>query len=163
MKHGLLLLAMIAGAGPVRAQTRPPVVGDIAPVVVVDDLDGHPVRVAVAPGKRGAVIEFWATWCEVCAALLPNVVAAHAKYGDRVDFIGVNVTVNESKSRVRRYLEQHHPPFRTVYDTAGVSQRAFGAFTTSYVVIVDASGRIRYTGSGSTQDLTAALAKVVDK
>lgn len=161
MKRELLLLAVIAGAGPVRAQVRPPAVGDLAPVVMVNDLDGHPVRVGVAPGKRGAVIEFWATWCEVCAALMPNVVAAHAKYGDRVDFIGVNVTVNENKGRVKRFVEQHRPPFRTVYDTAGVSQRAFGASTTSYVVIVDATGRIRYTGSGANQDLTAALAKVV--
>ena len=161
MKRVLLLLAVVVGAAPVRAQTRPPTVGDLAPVVVVNDLDDHPVRVGVAPGKRGVVIEFWGTWCEICAALMPAVAVAHDKYGDRVDFIGVNVTVNENRSRVRRYLDQHHPPFRTVYDTAGVSQRAFGASTTSYIVIVDATGRIRYTGSGANQDLSAELAKVV--
>ncbi len=146
---------------PAAAQTRAPGVGDLAPVVLVNDLDGHPVRVGVAPGKRGVLIEFWATWCEICKALMPNVAAAHARYGDRVDFIGVNVTVNENQSRVRRYLDQHKPPFRTVYDTAGASQRAFGAPATSYVVIVDANGRIRYTGSGARQDLVAELAKVV--
>jgi thiol-disulfide isomerase/thioredoxin len=160
MRQGLFLLAMVIGVGPLRAQARAPAVGDVAPVVVVNDLAGQPVRVGVAPGKRGVLIEFWATWCEVCAALMPNVVAAHARYGDRVDFIGVNVTVNDSKSHVQRYVDQHHPPFRTLYDTAGVSQRAFGAPTTSYVVIIDASGHIRYTGSGATQNLTAALAKV---
>jgi cytochrome c biogenesis protein CcmG/thiol:disulfide interchange protein DsbE len=161
MKVGLLLLAITFCAAPCQAQRRTPGVGDVAPVVTVSDLDGSPVRVGVAPGKRGALIEFWATWCEVCKALMPTVAAAHAKYGDRVDFIGVNVTVNESESRVRRYLDQHKPPFRTVYDTAGASQRAFGAPATSYVVIVDAKGRIRYTGSGARQDLVGELAKVV--
>ena len=157
----IMLLALLFGATPLAAQRKSPVVGDVAPVVTVNDLDGHPVRLAVTPGKRGMVIEFWATWCEVCAALMPNVQAAATKFGDRVDFIGVNVTVNDSKSRVERYVAQHHPPFRTVYDTAGVSQRAFGATTTSYVVIVDATGRIRYTGTGDKQDLVAELGKVV--
>jgi thiol-disulfide isomerase/thioredoxin len=163
MTRRLVLLAFLAGVAPLAAQQRAPAVGDLAPVVTVNDLDGHPVRIAVAPGKRGLVVEFWATWCEICAALMPNVQAAHARYGDRVDFIGVNVTVNDSKARVQRYLDQHHPPFRTVYDTAGASQRAFGASTTSYVVIVDAAGRIRYTGTGERQDLSAELAKVVGK
>lgn len=163
MKRMILAGLALTLAAPLAAQQRPPGVGDLAPVVMVNDLDGQPVRVGVAPGKRGAVIEFWATWCEVCAALMPKVEAAHAKYGDRVDFIGVNVTVNDSRARVVRYLAQHQPPFRTVYDTAGASQRAFGASTTSYVVIVDASGRIRYTGTGSSQDLMGELAKVVGK
>ena len=34
---------------------------------------------------------------------------------------------------------------------------------TSYVVIVDAKGMVRYTGSGGTQALSAELAKVVAK
>ncbi len=157
----LLLCAALTIAVPLSAQKSPPGVGDLAPMVTVNDLDGHPVRLAVASGKRGMVIEFWATWCEICAALMPNVQAAATTYGDRVDFIGVNVTVNDSKSRVERYVARHHPPFRTVYDTAGVSQRAFGAATTSYVVIIDAAGKIRYTGTGDNQDLVAELRKIV--
>jgi thiol-disulfide isomerase/thioredoxin len=163
MTRKLLLLGLVLGAAPLAAQSRAPAVGDVAPIVTVNDLDGHPVRIAVAPGKRGMVVEFWATWCEICADLMPTVQAARAKYGDRVDFIGVNVTVNDSKSHVQKYVEKNHPPFRTVYDTAGVSQRAFGAQTTSYVVIVDAAGKVRYTGTGSRQDLLAELAKVVGK
>lgn len=136
-------------------------VGDKAPVLSVPDLDGRPVRVAPSPGSAAMVVEFWATWCEVCEALLPRVREAQAKYADRVDFFGINVTVNESKARVRRFVAAHQLPFRTLYDERGVAVRAFAAPATSYVVIVDAVGVIRYVGSGSGQEITLELDRVV--
>lgn len=134
---------------------------DKAPVVNVADLDGKPVRVGHTAGKRAAVVEFWATWCELCQALMPSMQAAKTKYGDKVDFFGVNVTVNESKARVVRYVAEHKPPFVTLYDETGTAVRAFSAPSTSYVVIVDQDGVVRYIGSGPKQNIPAELAKVV--
>ena len=159
---GAALLAMLtlAGAGlPAQA----PAVGHVAPVVTVADLDGKPVRVGLAAGKSAAVVEFWATWCELCRALLPSMRAAHKRFGDRVDFFGVNVTVNDCKDHVRRYVAQNHPPFITVYDDHGVAVRAFGALATSYIVIIDRTGRVAYTGDGADQNIPAELAKVIAK
>jgi thiol-disulfide isomerase/thioredoxin len=119
--------------------------------------------VALTTGKRAAVVEFWATWCELCRALMPEMRAAHQQYGDRVDFYGVNVTVNDGKAHVRRYVADNHPPFVPLYDDHGVAVRAFGALTTSYVVIVDRNGRIAYTGDGGDQKISAELARVVAK
>lgn len=150
---GLLLVGAVPTALPAQAP-----VGARAPVVEVTDLDGTLVKL---PAGRPALIEFWATWCEVCEQLFPRVVAAKKAYGDRVDFYGVNVTVNESKSRVRRWVAEHAPPFRVLYDERGLAVRAYGAPATSYVVIVDAKGMVRYTGSGGAQALSAELAKVV--
>lgn len=138
-------------------------VGDVAPVVSIADLDGKPVRVGVGVTKHPVVVEFWATWCEVCRALLPTMRAAQKQYGDRVDFYGVNVTVNERKERVKQYVAQNHPPFVTVYDDRGVAARAFGAMATSYVVIIDRNGKVAYTGDGSDQKIAAELAKLVGK
>jgi hypothetical protein len=59
--------------------------------------------------------------------------------------------------RVRRYLESNDVPFRTLYDDEGTSTRAYAAPTTSYVVIVDRSGRVTYTGTGGNQDFLGAL------
>ena len=72
----------------------------------------------------------------------------------------MNVTVNQSRDRVRRYLEKNRPPFRTLYDEEGTSIRAYQAPATSYVVIVDRSGKIAYTGSGGTQDLDGVLRRL---
>jgi thiol-disulfide isomerase/thioredoxin len=106
------------------------------------------------------LLEFWATWCELCEELLPRVRAAHAAYGSKVEFIGVNVTVNQSPERVRKYLEKHQPGFRTLYDDQGTSIRAYQVPTTSYVVVVDRAGKVAYTGTGGSQDLAGVLRKI---
>ena len=156
----MLLAALLFSGGRLAAQTAPGV-GQPAPVVTVADLEGKPVRIGIGTGKRAAVVEFWATWCELCRALLPAMRAAQKQYGDRVDFFGVNVTVNDSKARVRRYLADNHPPWLALYDDRGVAVRAFGALATSYVVIIDRNGRVAYTGDGGDQDIAAQLARVV--
>jgi thiol-disulfide isomerase/thioredoxin len=128
--------------------------------VVVPSLDGPPVDLGSLIGRKPFLLEFWATWCEVCEALLPTVRSAQQTYGDRVEFFGVNVAVNQSPERVRKYVASHHPPFRTLYDSAGVSTRAYEAPTTSFVVIVDRAGKVAYAGTGATQDLATALRAV---
>ena len=151
---------LVLGAGPAAAQETGIAVGARAPAVTVQDLDGTPVDLGQYLGRKPVLLEFWATWCEVCEALLPSVRAAHQVYGDRVEFFGVNVTVNQSPARVRKYVAEHHPPFRTLYDSEGDGTRAYEAPTTSFIVIVDRAGKVAYTGVGASQDLTAALSAV---
>ena len=91
---------------------------------------------------------------------MPRLQAARAEVGDAVEFIGVNVAVNQSPERVRRYLQEHAPPFQALYDDQGASTRAYRAPSTSYVVIVDRAGKIAYTGVGGDQQFTEALRRV---
>lgn len=135
-------------------------VGSKAPVVLVNDLDGKPVDLGQWIGKKPVLLEFWATWCENCEALLPRFQAASKAFGGKVEFIGVNVTINQTPERVRRYVEQNHVPLRILYDDLGTSTRAYQAPATSYVVIVDATGTITYTGVGADQEFEPALRRV---
>jgi thiol-disulfide isomerase/thioredoxin len=158
---GLALTAVLVGfAAPAGAQDAGIPVGSKAPSVSVHDLDGKPVDLGQYIGKKPVLLEFWATWCERCEELLPRVKAAHKEFGNQVEFLGVNVTVNQTPERVRRYLETHQPPYRTLYDDQGTSIRAYGVPTTSYVVVVDAGGKVAYTGVGGTQDIAAILRRV---
>jgi thiol-disulfide isomerase/thioredoxin len=75
---------MLATA-PLAAQAA---VGERATPITVADLDGKPVRLDARAGGKPLLIEFWATWCEVCEALLPAVRRAHARFGAQVDFVG---------------------------------------------------------------------------
>lgn len=154
------LMAALLAPGTLPAQDEGIGVGSRAPAVIVPDLDGRPVDIGRYLGKQPVFLEFWATWCSICEDLLPRVRAARARYGDRVAFIGVNVAVNQTKDRVRRYLRQHEVPFLVVYDEEGMSTRAFDAPQTSYIVIIDAAGTVAYTGVGSGQKFEEALARV---
>jgi thiol-disulfide isomerase/thioredoxin len=157
----LLLGASVSGLSPSAAQESGVTVGAPAPAVVVNDLDGRPVDLGAYLGKKPLFLEFWATWCEQCEELLPELRAAQSRYGDRVEFFGINVTVNQTPERVRQYLERRQPGFRVLYDDQGVSIRAYDVPATSYVVIVDGAGKVAYTGIGGAQDIEAVLRKVI--
>ncbi len=156
----LLCAGSVAVAGNIRAQESGIAVGTAAPAVSVRDLDGNSVDLGDYIGKKPLLLEFWATWCDLCEQLLPRIRKAQATYGSAVEFLGINVTVNQTPARVRRYLKEHRPPFRTLYDEEGASTRAYQVPATSYVVIVDRAGKVAYTGIGGTQDLDTPLRRV---
>jgi thiol-disulfide isomerase/thioredoxin len=157
---GLLLVLASRQVPSVAAQETGISVGARAPSVSVHDLDGKVVELGQFIGRKPVFLEFWATWCELCEQLIPQVKAARAAYGEKVEFIGINVSVNQSPNRVRRYIQTHQPAFRTLYDDEGASIRAYQVPSTSYVVIVDRAGKVAYTGIGGTQTFDTALRKV---
>ena len=151
---GLLLLApaMLRGQEIIGIP-----VGESPPAVTIENLNGDSVALSQWIGKKPVIVEFWATWCPICAELLPRMEAAQRKYGDRVQFLIVAVAVNQSKNTVRRHLERHPMPFTFLWDGNGAAVRAFQAPSTSYVAVLDAKGRVVYTGVGADQDIGAAI------
>lgn len=161
---GLMLVGgAVLGPGAAAQYDAGIAIGSKAPVISINDLDGKPTDLGAFIGKKPVLLEFWATWCSVCKTLLPELERVRKTYGDQVTMIGVNITVNDSRERVRRYLAVHRPPFLALYDDQGVSSRAYEVPTTSFIVVVDRAGKVAYTGSGEDQDLVAAVAKAVAK
>ena len=135
--------------------------GVAAPVVQLEDLDGNPVDLGELIGTKPILLEFWANWCENCEALAPSMERAHREFGDRVEFFAVAVGVGQKPRNVKRHLEGHPASYEFLYDRRGEAVRAYSAPTTSYVVIVDAAGRVAYTGVGRNQDIEAAVRQVL--
>ncbi|MBI1966977.1 MAG: TlpA family protein disulfide reductase [Gemmatimonadetes bacterium] len=135
--------------------------GASPPAVTIEDLDGKPVNLSDYVGKKPVLLEFWATWCPICAGLFPRIEAAHARYKDRVQFLVVAVAVNETPRSIRRDLERHPLPFPVLWDTNGNAVRAFHAPGTSYVVVLDTAGKVVYTGYGEEQDIEAAVGRAL--
>src|SRR2546425_7430256 len=155
---GLLLL----GPALIRAQDVIGIpVGETPPAVTLESLTGDSVALSQWIGKKPVIIEFWATWCPICAALLPRMEAAQKKYGNQAEFLVVAVAVNQSQTSVRRHLERHPMPFTFLWDGNGSAVRAFQAPSTSYIAILDARGKVVYTGVGEDQDIEAALRRAL--
>lgn len=129
----------------------------------VEDLDGRASDLSAWVGHRPVLVEFWATWCSNCRALLPKMEAAYRRYGRQVEFLVVGVGVNQSRNTMRRHLESHQMPFRFFFDASGSAVRAFQAPATSYVVALDARGRVVYTGVGPDQDIEAAVRRAAGR
>lgn len=158
-----MLLLMALSASDLTAQTRIGIERGATPEpLVLATIDGETIDLADSFGQRPVVLEFWATWCPKCEALAPKMSAAYAKFGDRVDFYAVAVAVGQNPEQIRSHLEYHPIPFPMLWDEDGEATRRFMAPTTSYVVILDAEGRVAYTGVDVEQDIPGELARIVE-
>ena len=149
----------LVAAAPLQSQDIGLELGTTPPAAKVETLDGQPANLSEYVGKKPALLEFWATWCSNCAKLEPHMLAMHKKYGDKVEFIGVAVSINQSVPRVKAYVEKHQIPWRQLFDRKGEAGGAYDAPATSYVVVLDKAGKVIYTGLGGDQDLESALKK----
>ncbi len=138
-------------------------VGARAPSAVVHTLDGKSADIGQWVGKKPMLIEFWAFWCPNCKELEPSLRALQKKYGGRMKFLGVAVSVNETADRVKGYVTKHGFQHQTVFDALGKATEAYDVPATSYVVIIDKSGTVVYTGLGGRQQLEPAIIKALAK
>jgi thiol-disulfide isomerase/thioredoxin len=157
--------ALVLGVGlaltplAVRAQDSGIPVGSAAPGAAVETLEGKAADLSQFIGKQPVLLQFWATWCENCKALEPQMQAAMQKYGEKMKFVAVAVSVNQSPERVKLYKDKHGMKQDVVFDRKGFAADAYEVPATSYVVVVNAQGKVVYTGVGSDQNIEAAVKK----
>lgn len=149
---------LLAIAAPARAAAQLEI-GTKAPSAAVETLDGAAIDLSSFIGDKPVLLEFWATWCPQCKALEPQFAAAAKKYGDRVRFVAVAVSANQTPARVKAYAERHTLPMTFVFDRKGNATGAYDVFATSSIFVIDAEGTIVYAGQGGDQDIEAALGK----
>ena len=135
--------------------------GTVPPPAEVQDMAGAAANLSQFVGQKPVLVEFWATWCPVCEALLPRMQAAHQRYGSQVEFLVVGVGVNQTLATMQRHLQRHPMPFRFYFDPRGAAVRSFQAPATGYIAVLDARGRTVYTGAGEDQDLEGALRRAI--
>ena len=160
LKGATALAFLGAMASSLQAQTGLPL-GAKAPEVRVETIDGKPVWLSSTFGKTPVLLEFWATWCPNCKALEPQMAAAAKKYKGKIAMVGVAVGVNQSAALVKAYAAKHELPLRVVYDREGNAADKFDVPATSYIVILNADGRVIYTGVGADQDIEAAIRRAL--
>jgi len=116
------------------------------------------------PAKKGKVlvIDFWATWCPPCRALIPEMNEWAKKFADDVVFIGVS---NEKPETVTEFMKQTPMDYSVAIDTQERMSKKLGVQGIPHVMIVSADGVVRWQGfPGSQEDpLTAEkIQQVVD-
>jgi len=136
-------------------------IGTVGPGAALQDLQGNAVDLSTYVRGKPAIIEFWATWCEICETLQPQLDRIQAQHGQRINIVAVAVGVAQTPRRVERHLEEHDPGYAVLFDARGAAVRAYNATTTSIVVMLDAEGKVAYTGVGAEQDLVGAAQRLL--
>lgn len=157
-----LLTGILLGPGSLSSQDISLPLGTEAPEAVLEDLDGNTVQILdyVEPGKL-TLIEFWASWCENCEALQPELDQVHSEFNSRVNVIAVAVAVSQSQRRVKRHVEEHGIGYPYLWDGEGEAVKAYEIPGTSIVVILDGDGKVAYTGTGRDQKLVDEVKRLI--
>ena len=161
----LSAIALVTLAAPrgVAAQEMGIKVGSTAPAAAVESLEGTAMDLARMYGDKPVVLEFWATWCPLCKKLEPAMKAAQGKYAGQVRFVSVGVPSNQSAEKQKAYMEKQQLGGTFVFDKDGAAMKAYAVPHTSYVVVIDKSGKVVYTGVGAEQDIDAAVQKAMGR
>ncbi len=160
-RKAALAAAVLLLSQPLGAQELGIPVGTRAPSALVSTLDGKPVDIGSWVGKVPMVIEFWASWCSSCKELESTFAAMERKYGSRLKFMGVAVSVSQSPERVKAYAAKYKYRHEMFFDTDGKATEAYDVPGTSYVVVVNRRGTVVYTGIGGRQNLEPAILKAL--
>ncbi len=160
----VLLTGILLVPGGLAGQDISLPLGTEAPAAALEDLDGNPVQILdfVEAGKL-TLIEFWASWCENCEALQPELDQIHSEFGSQVNVVAVAVAVSQSQRRVKRHVEEHGIGYPYLWDEEGEAVKAYEIPGTSIVVILDGTGKVAYTGSGRDQKLVDAVRKLIEE
>jgi thiol-disulfide isomerase/thioredoxin len=128
---------------------RPMRAGQAAPAFALPRFDGGG-EVALAD-LRGQVVvlDFWATWCPPCLAMMPILDQLHREWAPRgVAFLGVNsdgggITLDE----LRAFMQRHPAPYPVVVDD-GTANALYRVRSLPQLVVIGRDGTVRHTFLG---------------
>lgn len=146
-RRAALLLALALGLMACARPAPPPRTAPTEPPLLsLRLLDGTPVELRAYRG-RVVLLDIWATWCKPCLVSLPF----YSELYRSLEAKGVTVlavSVDESASAVRDFLDAHPVPFPTLHDPRAEVPRALGATAMPTLFLLDRSGKIRWKHDG---------------
>ena len=148
-----------------EAPAEPESEDPLAPDFSVYNGEGESVYFSDFAG-RPAVINFWASWCPPCRSELPAFESAWETYGDRVEFLMVDLTdgSRETVEIAQSFIAEEGYAFPVYFDSDYSGASAYGIYSIPMTVFVDASGRIRggRIGAMAEETLTAGLEELLN-
>jgi cytochrome c biogenesis protein CcmG, thiol:disulfide interchange protein DsbE len=129
-------------------------IGQPAPSVVVQELDGQTFDLGAVRGKV-VIVSFWATWCPPCRAEMPVLDAFYRRYhGQGLEMIGLSADRPHDRSDVSKVMQSFSYPAAMLDDAKVNDFGTPGALPMT--VVIDGQGMIR---AQLTPDQTAVTEK----
>ncbi|MFP5319562.1 MAG: TlpA family protein disulfide reductase [Acidimicrobiia bacterium] len=159
----VLVLVLVLAASP-PAGTRAadsPLLGEAAPALEGETVDGHPFALAGAPG-RWVLVNFFATWCVPCVREHPELIRFADRHAAAGDAEVVAVVYDDPAAEVRKFRAQRGGDWPMVVDPNGRIALDFGVsgVPESYLIAPDGTVAAKLVGGVAADALDEVLAKV---
>lgn len=94
-------------------------------VPMLPEIDPAEMQQLLSSSERPVLVNVWASWCIPCRSEAPLLRRAHQEFGDRVTFIGVDIS--DSQDNARAFLDEFRlTGFDHYFDQSGAVPAALG-------------------------------------
>jgi cytochrome c biogenesis protein CcmG/thiol:disulfide interchange protein DsbE len=132
---GITMVACVAGSAFARAT-----IGEPAPPLIVQELDGQTFDLAALRGKV-VIVNFWATWCPSCREEMPALNAFYQHYhAQGLEMIGVSADRHHDRDDVIKAMQSVSYPLAMLEDA---KDNGFNASALPTTFLIDSAGVVR--------------------
>jgi thiol-disulfide isomerase/thioredoxin len=118
------------------------------PKLTLTTVDGRPFDAKSLQGKV-LLLDFFASWCGICRAELPQLKTAYAKYQNDPGVAFLLVSIDEDAKRLQRFLGEMKFPFPVAHASAEEVEQLMGFDNVPATFYIDRGGVVRYQLNGS--------------
>jgi cytochrome c biogenesis protein CcmG, thiol:disulfide interchange protein DsbE len=107
-------------------------------------------------------INFWASWCPPCKQETPDIVQAYKKYEDKIVFLSINATSEDSTAEMEKFTKDFGMTWPVALDKQGIAMNTYKVIGLPTSFFINRQGIITYIHVGliSRQSLDTHLQEI---
>lgn len=120
----------------------------------------QPFTLASLDQTKPTYIKLWASWCQPCMEQMPHFEKLYQEYGDKVNFVAVNININEKRQEISKVQQRFKLTMPIYLDQQGQLALALGLVGTPYSVLLNQKGEKLYSSHESDSALDGFISRL---
>ena len=114
----------------------------------LETLEGETYTQSMMRGKV-LLLDVGASWCGPCNMAIPEIKIVHERFSKADDVVIWGVNDGETPHQVRKFLDEHQPPWSILLDPHREVREAYQIKAIPFFILIDKAGNWQYSFRGS--------------